>query len=66
MLNTISQALQDDTAMKIKPSHVCTITLIKTDSIAVKHLTDYISPTANDAANGKDIEDSRDMQIYTH
>jgi hypothetical protein len=59
--------LQDDTAMQIKPSHVCANHPHEDkDFIVVKHLTDYISSTINDATKGKDVENSRDMQIYTH
>jgi hypothetical protein len=53
--------------MQIKPSHVCANHPHEDkDFIVVKHLTDYISSTINDATKGKDVENSRDMQIYTH
>jgi hypothetical protein len=59
-------ALQEDTAMQIKSSKACTNpTHQDKDPVAVKDLINCISPAVNDADEGKDIEESKDMQIYS-
>jgi hypothetical protein len=59
-------AFQEDTAMQIKSSKACTNpTHQDKDPVAVKDLIDCISPAVNDADEGKDIEESKDMQLYS-
>ena len=61
-------ALQEDTAMQIKSFKACTNptpTYQDKDPVAVKDPIDCISPVVNDAYKGKDIEESKDMQIYS-
>ena len=59
-------ALQEETAMQIKSSKACTNpTHQDKDPMAIKDPIDCISPAVNDAYEGKDIEESKDMQIYS-